>query len=180
MLWRHQEYHLPKLLKEETRLTGEKEVVVSWPPIILGMGSVNESRRYKVTSPLFGWGHAQNDLWMTSSWLPARDANFLRQNCAPSDPFLDGTVDAQLTHRSSAPGVQGPIGAQGQAEMTSTTHLEYHESLCHGNAISITGSLWRGPTGQICSPHKGPVICGLMSLFWGHLWKSDTWNKHEK
>ena len=30
--------------------------------IILGMGSANERRRYKVTSSLIGWTHTQNEL----------------------------------------------------------------------------------------------------------------------
>ena len=34
--------------------------------IILGMGSVNERRRYIVTASLIGWAHTQNDAYMSS------------------------------------------------------------------------------------------------------------------
>ena len=36
---------------------------VTYPEIILDMGSANERRRYTVTPPLIGWAPNQNDPW---------------------------------------------------------------------------------------------------------------------
>ena len=48
--------------------------MVEYAGIILCMRPANERRRYKVTSSLIGWAHAQNDAWKYSYIFHAANA----------------------------------------------------------------------------------------------------------